>query len=223
MTTIDPGSTARAPLIQRIKNIIVAPRAEWPRIAAEPETIGSLYINYIMPVAGFAVLCSFIDNLLGVTILGVTYKPTYGQAVMSAVWQYGMQLGGVLIMALVLGYLAPKFGGRNNRLNALKLAGYAATAGWLSNVFLLIPWLGVLTLLGLYSFYLITTGRQRCSPCRRTRHCRSPPRSLPSASLYRCWCSGCWPPLARAVGAVCGPMRKGSGWRSAATSTSGIT
>lgn len=158
MTMIDPGSTARAPLMQRIKSIIVAPREEWPRIAAEPETIGSLYTNYIIPVAGFAVLCSFIDNLLGVTVLGVTHKPTYGQAVMSAVWQYGMQLGAVFVMALILGFLAPMFGGQNNRLNALKLAAYAATAGWLSNVFLLIPWLGVLTLLGLYSLYLINTG-----------------------------------------------------------------
>ena len=58
MTMIDPGSTARAPLFGRIKNILLQPREEWPRIAAEPETIGSLYTNYIIPVAGFAVLCS---------------------------------------------------------------------------------------------------------------------------------------------------------------------
>ena len=77
---------------------------------------------------------------------------------MSAVWQFGLQLGGVFVMALILGYLAPLFGGQNDRLNALKLAAYAATAGWLANVFLLIPWLGFLTLLGLYSLYLIRTG-----------------------------------------------------------------
>jgi hypothetical protein len=158
MTMIDPGSTARAPLIGRIKNILMQPRLEWPRIAAEPETMGSLYTNYIIPVAGFAVLCSFIDNLMGFSVLGITYKPTYGQALMSAVWQYAMQLGGVFVMALILGYLAPAFGGRNDRLGALKLAGYAATAGWLANFFLLIPWLSFLTLLGLYSLYLISTG-----------------------------------------------------------------
>ena len=158
MTMIDPGSTARAPLMQRIKNILVQPRVEWPKIAVEPDTIGSLYVNYIIPVAGFAVLCSFIDNLLGVTILGVTHKPTYGQAMISAVWQYGLQLGAVFILALILTYLAPVFGGRNDRINALKLAAFAATAGWLSNVFLLIPWVGFLTLLGLYSLYLINTG-----------------------------------------------------------------
>lgn len=158
MTMIDPGSATRAPLIQRIKNLLLEPRSEWPRIAAEPETIASLYTNYIVPVAGFAVLCTFIRDLLGVSIMGITYKPTYGQAVMSAVWQYGVQLGGVFVLALIMAFLAPRFGGENNRLNALKLAGYAATAGWLANVFILIPWLGFLTMLGLYSLYLISTG-----------------------------------------------------------------
>ena len=158
MTTIDPGSTARAPLFGRIKNILMQPREEWPRIAAEPETIASLYTNYIIPVAGFAVLCAFIDNLTGFTLFGVTYKPTYGQALMSAVWQFGLQLGGVFVMSLILGYLAPLFGGQNDRLNALKLAAYAATAGWLANVFLLVPWLSFLTLLGLYSLYLVRVG-----------------------------------------------------------------
>jgi hypothetical protein len=158
MTTIDPGSTARAPLFGRIKNILMQPREEWPRIAAEPETIAALYTSYIIPVAGFAVLCAFIDNLMGFTLLGVTYKPTYGEAVRSAVWQFGLQLGGVFVMSLILGYLAPLFGGHNDRLNALKLAAYAATAGWVANVFLLIPWLSFLTLLGLYSLYLIRTG-----------------------------------------------------------------
>ena len=40
MTMIDPDSTARAPLMQRIKNILVQPRVEWPKIAVEPDTIG---------------------------------------------------------------------------------------------------------------------------------------------------------------------------------------
>ena len=158
MTMIDPSSAARAPLLERIKKILMQPREEWPRIATEPETIASLYTSYIIPVAGFAVLCAFIDNLMGFTLFGVTHKPTYGEAVTSAVWQFGLQLGGVFVMSLILGYLAPLFGGRNDRLNALKLAAYAATAGWLANVFLLVPWLGFLTLLGLYSLYLIRTG-----------------------------------------------------------------
>lgn len=158
MTSIDPGSSVRAPLIERIKNILLNPRSEWPRIAAEPETVGSLYTNYIVPVAGFAVLCSFVSSLIGVNVLGVTYRPTYWQALSSGVWQLVFTLGGTYVVALVMGYLAKLFGGENNNVNALKLTAYAATAGWLSNIFLLIPGLGFLTILGIYTLYLIYTG-----------------------------------------------------------------
>ncbi|MDP1910998.1 MAG: Yip1 family protein, partial [Hyphomicrobium sp.] len=158
MTSTDPGSSVRAPLIERIKNILLNPRAEWPRIAAEPETVGSLYTNYIVPVAGFAVLCSFVSSLIGVNVLGVTYRPTYWQALSSGVWQLVFTLGGTYVVALVMGYLAKLFGGENNNVNALKLTAYAATAGWLSNIFLLVPGLGFLTILGIYTLYLIYTG-----------------------------------------------------------------
>ena len=59
MTSVDPGSTARAPLFGRIKNILMQPREEWPRIAAEPETIAALYTSYIIPVAIIVVLLLF--------------------------------------------------------------------------------------------------------------------------------------------------------------------
>jgi hypothetical protein len=177
MTSIDPGSSVRASLFERIKNILLNPRAEWPRIAAEPETVGSLYTNYIVPVAGFAVLCSFVSSLIGVTVLGVTYRPTYWQALSSGVWQLVFTLGGTYVVALVMGYLAPLFGGENNNVRALKLTAYAATAGWLSNIFLLIPGLGFLTILGIYTLYLIYTGAPVLLNV-------PPPRALPfTASL----------------------------------------
>jgi hypothetical protein len=54
--------------------------------------------------------------------------------------------------------LAPVFGGQKDQLKALKLAAYSATATWLANVFVLIPWLSFLTLLGIYNLYLVRTG-----------------------------------------------------------------
>lgn len=159
---LDPNMPTDAPLIPRIKAILLEPKLEWPKIAAEPATVGSLYLNYIVPLAGFAVLCGFVANLIGVTVLGVTYRPSYMQSVTSAVLQLAAQLVGVFLLALVMETLAPYFGGQKDRLGALKLAGYSATAAWLSNVFLLIPWLGLLTLLSLYTLYLIRTGAPRC-------------------------------------------------------------
>ena len=155
---LDPDIHTEPQLAARIKGILLEPKVEWPKIAAERASIGSLYTSYIVPLAGFAVLCGFIRNLLGVTVLGVTYRPSYMESVTSAVWQLAVQLVGVFLLALVMETLAPYFDGQKDRIGALKLAGYSATAAWLSNVFLLIPWLGILTLLSLYTLYLIRTG-----------------------------------------------------------------
>lgn len=155
---LDPNIRTEPSLFARIKDILLEPKLEWPKIAAEPATIGSLYSSYIVPLAGFAVLCGFIRNLLGMTVMGITYRPTYMESVTSAVWQIAVQLLGVFLVALIMEILASRFGGKKDRIGALKLAAYSATAAWLSNVFLLIPWLGFLTILGLYTLYLIRTG-----------------------------------------------------------------
>jgi Yip1 domain len=126
-------------LFERVKRLLLTPKLEWPVIAAEPETIASLYTRYIIPVAGIGVACTFLRDLMGYSGFGFTYQPTFGEALGSAIWMYGLQLGGVFILALVMEWLAPRLGGEQNRIGALKLAGYSATAGWLSNVSLLIP------------------------------------------------------------------------------------
>lgn len=145
-------------LFERVKRLLLTPKLEWPVIAAEPETVASLYTRYIIPVAGLGVAFTFVRDLMGYSGFGFTYQPTFGEALGSAIWMYGLQLGGVFVLALIMEWLAPRLGGEANRIGALKLAGYSVTAGWLSNVFLLIPWLGFLTILSLYSLYLISTG-----------------------------------------------------------------
>ena len=155
---LDPDIRTAPSLVSRIKGISLEPKIEWPKIAAEPATVSSVYLNYVVPLAGFAVLCGFVRNLLGVTVLGITYRASYMESVTSAVWQLAAQLVGVFLLALIMESLAPYFDGQKDRIAALKLAAYSATAAWLSNVFLLIPWLGILTLLSLYTVYLIRTG-----------------------------------------------------------------
>src|ERR1700727_2190447 len=55
------GLGAVAPgLIDRIKNIILTPKTEWPVIAPEPTTISQLYEGYVIPLAAFSALMSFV-------------------------------------------------------------------------------------------------------------------------------------------------------------------
>jgi hypothetical protein len=154
-----PTAEARAALLQRAKNILIQPKSEWPLIGAEPATIGSIYSNYVVYLAAVPALCTLIGSLVfGYGVGGITFRPSISAALVTAVVQYALQLGGVYVFALIIDWLAPRFGGEQNRINAFKLAAYSATASWLAGVFGLIPALGVLSILGLYSLYLLYTG-----------------------------------------------------------------
>ena len=52
----------------------------------------------------------------------------------------------------------PRFGGKKNFPNAVKLSVYSHTPLWLAGIFLLVPGLSFLLILGLYGFYLLRVG-----------------------------------------------------------------
>ena len=64
----------------------------------------------------------------------------------------------VYIIACVINVLAPRFGGRKNFGNALKLSVYSHTPLWLAGIFLLIPGMNFLLILGVYGLYLFWIG-----------------------------------------------------------------
>jgi hypothetical protein len=64
----------------------------------------------------------------------------------------------VYIIAGVIDLLAPRFGGEKNFANAVKLSVYSHTPLWLAGIFLLIPGLNFLLILGVYGVYLLWTG-----------------------------------------------------------------
>jgi hypothetical protein len=65
---------------------------------------------------------------------------------------------GVFVMAFAIDALAGVFGGQKNFPNAMKVSAYFPTAAWLAGAFNIIPALALLSILGLYSFYLLYTG-----------------------------------------------------------------
>ena len=66
----------------------------------------------------------------------------------------------VLMLALVANLLAPRFEGRSDFDQALKLTAYALTASWVAGIFTILPVVGWLISLlgGLYSLYLVQLG-----------------------------------------------------------------
>jgi len=72
--------------------------------------------------------------------------------------RYVLSFVAVYLVALIIDALSPTFDGAKNFDNALKLSVYSATPFWLTGVFLLIPGLGILRILGLYGVYLLWLG-----------------------------------------------------------------
>jgi hypothetical protein len=147
-------------LTDRVKGILLQPAAEWAVIEGEATTISDLYKSYIMPLAAIGPVSSIIGlSLIGVNLPGVgMYRVPFMAAVGQAIVSYAMGLAGVYVMALVIDALAPSFRGKKNDLQALKVAAYSSTPAWLAGVFILIPPLGFLQILGFYSLYLLYLG-----------------------------------------------------------------
>jgi len=149
-------------IIQRARALIVTPRSEWPVIAVESATIQGLYRDYIMILAAIPPIAQFVKvSILGVAWHGFrVYRLGIGPGLTAAILQYAATLAAVYLLAIIVEALAANFGGQPNRVQALKLVGYAYTASWIAGAALILPGLaGLIVLAGaLYSIYLLYLG-----------------------------------------------------------------
>lgn len=147
-------------LVDRVKRILMSPRTEWQVIEAEPTTPAQLYTGYIVPLAAIGP----IAQLIGYSVFGIsvpfmgTYRVPIGSAITSALVSYVLSLAAIYVLALIIDGLAPKFNGQRSQIQALKVAAYSSTASWVAGIFHLVPGLRLLTILGLYSLYLLYLG-----------------------------------------------------------------
>jgi len=142
-------------LVERIKAILQNPKSEWKVIEGEQHSAGYLFANYVAILAAIPPVAVFI----GVSMTGfVGYRFGFVSGLIWAAIVYVLMLVSVFVMAYVIDYLAGVFGGQRNFGNALKVAVYAPTAAWVASIFDIQPPLAFLSLMGLYSFYLLYTG-----------------------------------------------------------------
>jgi hypothetical protein len=140
-------------LVERVKAILFRPHTEWMVIDQEPGQMRDLYIPYVAVLAAIPELANFI----GQSVIG-GYKPV-GAGLMRAVIVYVLAFAVVYLVAVVIDLLARRFGGKKNWPNAFKLSVYSHTPIWLAGIFLLVPGLSFLLLLGgLLAFYLLWIG-----------------------------------------------------------------
>ncbi|MEO7066347.1 MAG: YIP1 family protein [Rhodanobacter sp.] len=157
-----------AKITARVKAILTNPKAEWPIIATEPASVGSLYAGYIVILAALPAVAGFIKgSVIGFGMFGVTVRTPIGAGIGSMVLSYLLALVVVYVMALVINALAPTFGGQKDSVQALKTIAYAWTASWLASVAIIVPWLGwIIALAGaVYAIYLLYLGLPHTMKC----------------------------------------------------------
>jgi hypothetical protein len=137
-------------LVERVRAILVTPKAEWPVIAREPGDLVTLFTGYVAILAAIPAIC----GLIGWVLVGAPL----GTGILITVLRYVLNFVAMYLAALIIDALAPTFEAEKSFENALKLAVYSATPIWLTGIFLLIPGLGFLRILGLYGAYLLWTG-----------------------------------------------------------------
>jgi hypothetical protein len=158
--TIDPANASAPNIVERAKNILMQPKAEWDRIAGEPADVNKLYVGYLVPLMVVALVAGLIGSaVIGNSMFGVTVRtPIVGGLVM-AVLQLIAGVGIAFIMATVTNALAPNFGSVQDQGQAHKLIVYSLTAVMAASIILILPMLAILVLLGLiYSMVLCWMG-----------------------------------------------------------------
>jgi Yip1 domain/zinc-ribbon domain len=162
-STVATAASSSVPgLIERVKNIVLSPKLEWPVIAPESTSIAQLYIGYVMPLSALAALLSFVHmSLIGVSVpfAGAIRTPIASGLVYSVI-AFGFGLVGLFLVGLIINALAPTFSGVRDQRQALKVAAYSLTPAWLSSILALSPVLPTLLQLiaGLYGIYVLYLG-----------------------------------------------------------------
>jgi uncharacterized delta-60 repeat protein len=155
-------------IIERAKNICLTPATEWPVIAAEPTSPGTLVSGYVAPLAAIGAIAGFIGgSVIGRTLplLG-TYRVPFVNGFVAALFTFCMAIAGVFILSLIINALAPTFGGQQNSTQALKVAVYSFTPAWIAGVLQIVPVLGIFAIFAaLYGLYLLYLGLPRLMKC----------------------------------------------------------
>jgi Yip1-like protein len=144
-------------IVDRIKNICLSPSTEWPVIANESTSIGTLITGYAAPLAAIGAIAGFIGTaMIGSLLVG---RMGIVAALGLAIWTFIGAIISVSIVGFVINMLAPTFGGQQDSARAMRVAVYSFTPAWIAALLNILPFLGILGIIGaFYGMYLLYLG-----------------------------------------------------------------
>jgi hypothetical protein len=200
----------RGGLVARVQGILLRPKSEWEVIDREPATTRGLFAGYVCILAAIPAVCALIGGqIFGYGFLFVHVHPTLLNSIVGAVISYLLGLATTFVLAFIIDALAPSFGGEKVQIQAMKVAAYSGTAGWVAGVFSLVPALAFIgALCGLYGLYLLYTGLPRVM--------KSPPEKTLGYTIVTIICAiVLYLVVAAVMGVVAGPSLWGAGMATA--------
>jgi hypothetical protein len=146
-------------LIERVKNILISPKTEWQKIAAEPQPMGTVITTYVLPL----VLIGAVATFIGYGFIGINYGflkiAGVDWGLRMACVQLISALLGVVITAYVVDALAPSFGSEKNIDKSTQLVAYGYTPAFVGAIFNIFPAIAIIgSLLSLYGIYVMYLG-----------------------------------------------------------------
>lgn len=137
----------------KIYRLLTAPEKSWQEIKAEPVEIAGLLKTAALPLLLLPILTSFIRSLQA-RFAYLTINFLFDLLITSVV-NYIMLAAALLFAVWIISLLAGYFGAKSDLNSAGKVVVYSMVPVWLVSIFQLFPQTRILSLLGLYSAYLL--------------------------------------------------------------------
>ena len=157
-------------LAERVKAILVSPRAEWNAIAAEPAREVDIWLGYVVPLALIGPAALAIAQVAFGTsfpLVGVV-KAAFVTGIAAALLTFALSLVQVAVLAWAVNAMARKFQALPDRLAALQVVAYSMTPVWLVGILYLVPVLAFFWMFAAaYALLLCLFGLRvlmRCTP-----------------------------------------------------------
>lgn len=147
-------------LIARVKNLLLSPGTEWDVIDREERTPRQLAVRYVAPLVAIPAIAIVVGlSVLGVQVNGQQLRAPILGVALSAFLFFTLSIIAVFAFAMLINWLAPKFGAQRSYRQAFKVSAYSITAAMVAGVLTVAPALQILALLGAtYSLYLLFVG-----------------------------------------------------------------
>ncbi|EQD70106.1 conserved hypothetical protein, membrane [mine drainage metagenome] len=116
-----------------MRDLLLAPPKTWSKIADENATSLSIYTTWVLWLAAIPLVASLIGLAIYGSQLPLGFSLSLRMGSATALLSYAIDLIKVLALAMCVSALAPSFGGRKDRVQALKAVAYAYTPIWIAS------------------------------------------------------------------------------------------